>query len=167
MNDSFNGKILPDFDYESESDTLTIWDGGPAGGGGFDIANNVLIIFFGWDHSTPVGLMLSPAAGLLAPHLPIECIANAEPSEYRDNLDLKIEYNAADDTLWMGNSKPAQMSYPILEGAVEVYFQAGSNNVLEKDGKIPSGVMVYNAVKHIEPAIMLDLAELAASGSLE
>ncbi len=167
MSDSFEGRISPDFDYEFESDTLTIWDGGVAGGGGFDITRNILIVFFASDHSTPVGVTLSPAAGLLASHLPIECIADAESIENRDMLDLTIEYNAVDDTLWLGNSRPAQFSCPILRGTVEVHFQAGSNNVLEMGGNIPSGVMIHNAIKHIESAILNDLAELAAAGATE
>jgi hypothetical protein len=154
---------MPEFDYESESDTLTIWGGGPAGGGGFDITRGVLIVFFDYDHATPVGLMLCGAAKLLGPHLPIKSIANAEPASYRDKIDLKIDYAAANDTLWMSNSRPADVAYPIIDDAVIVYFEAGSENITEEDGKIPSGVMVYDAVKRIEPAILTDLAELATA----
>lgn len=167
MNDSFNEKLLPKFDYECESDTLTIWEGGSAGGGGFDITRNLLVVFFDHDHSTPVGIVLSPAAGLLASHMPIQCIANTEPIGRGGDLDLQIKYNAADDSLWLGNSRPSQTAYPMLKGEVQVYFQAGSDSVLERAGKIPSGVMIHNAVKNIEPAILADLAELAASGATE
>ena len=45
MTESMTGKAFREFNYETESDTLTIWDGGPAGGGGFDIASGVLIVF--------------------------------------------------------------------------------------------------------------------------
>ena len=164
MTDSLGGKIFHEFDYETESDTLTIWDGGPAGGGGFDITYGVLIVFFDYDHATPVGLTLTDAAGLLVPYLPIECIANVEPASHRDKLDLKIEYNAANDTLWLGSSRPAQIAYPMIDSTVEVYFQAGSENILEQDGKIPSGVMIYDAAKRIESAV---LAELAVAGAVE
>ena len=167
MRDSLDGKIFYEFNYETESDTLSIWDRASAGGGGFDITYGVLIVFFDYDHSTPVGLTLTDAAGLLGPYLPIECIANVEPVQYHDRLDLKIEYNAANDTLWLGNSRPAQVAYPMLDGAVEVYFQAGSENVLNPDGKIPSGVMIYDAAKRIESAVLADMAELAAAGGTE
>ena len=157
---------FPEFDYESESDTLTIWGGGVAGSG-FDITYGILILFLDYDHATPVGLTLSPAAGLLAPHLPIKAIADTEPVPYRDDLDLKVKYDPEKDTLWMGNSRPAETCRTLIDGAVEIWFQAGSESVVESDGKIPSGVMVYNAVKHIEPAILAELAELAAAGGTD
>lgn len=157
---------FPEFDYESESDTLTIWGGGPAGSG-FDITRGILILFLDYDHATPVGLTLSPAVKLLAPHLPIKSIANIEPASYRDNLDLRVKYDCEKDTLWMSNSRPAETYCTLMNGSVEIWFQAGSESVLESDGKIPSGVMVYNAIKHIEAAILADLAELAAAGGTE
>ena len=107
--------------------------------------------------------MLSPAAKLLAPHLPIEAISHAGPVTYLDKLDLKISYDAAADTLWMGNSRPADISCPIVEDVIILYFQADSEDESRQGVKIPSGVMVYNAVKHIEPAILAELAELAAT----
>ena len=67
----------------------------------------------------------------------------------------------------MGNSRPAETYCTLIDGAVEIWFQAGSESVLNSCGKIPSGVMVYKAVKHIEAAILADLAELAAAGSTE
>ena len=154
---------FPEFDYESESDTLTIWGGGVAGSG-FDITHGFLILFLDYDHATPVGLTLSPAAKLLAPHLPIKSIADIEPASYRDKLDLRVKYDSEKDTLWMGNSRPAEICCILIDGAVEIWFQAGSESVLDSDGKIPSGVMVYDAVKHIEPAILAELAEHAAAG---
>ena len=45
MSGSFNGGKMPLFDYERESDTLTIWNGGQAAGG-FDITPGFLIAFF-------------------------------------------------------------------------------------------------------------------------
>lgn len=167
MTDSLGSKIFREFNYEIESDTLTIWDGGPAGGGGFDITFGVLIVFFDYDHSTPVGLTLTDAVDILGPHLPIECIANAEQTVNLEKLDLKIEYNATNDSLWLGSSIPAQIAYPMLDRTVEVYFQAGSESILNPDGKIPSGIMIYNAAKRIESAILADMAELAATAAIE
>lgn len=166
MTESSGDPTFPEFDYESESDTLTIWGGGQAGSG-FDITHGILILFLDYDHATPVGLILSPAAKILTPHLPIKSIANVEPASYQDYLDLKVKYDSKRDTLWMGNSRPAETCCTLIDGAVEIWFQAGSESVLNSDGKIPSGVMVYDAVKHIEPAILADLAELAATGGTE
>lgn len=166
MTESLGDATLPEFNYESESDTLTIWGGGQAGSG-FDITRGILILFLDFDHATPVGLTLSPAAKLLTPHLPIKSIANIEPASYRNHLDLKVKYDSEKDTLWMGNSRPAETCSTLIDESVEIWFQAGSDSVLDSDGKIPSGVMVYNAVKHIEPAILAELAELAAAGATE
>ena len=167
MTESMTGKAFREFNYETESDTLTIWDCGPAGGGGFDIVPGVLIVFFDYDHTTPVGLVLTDAVDILGPCLPIECIANEEQTSNREKLDLKIEYNATNDSLWIGSSKPAQIAYPLLDRTVEVYFQAGNGNILNSDGKIPSGVMIYDAAKRIESAILADISELAATAAME
>ena len=110
---------FPKFDYESESDTLTIWGGGVAGSG-FDITYGILILFLDYDHATPVGLTLSPAAELLTPHLPIKSIANIEPAPYRDDLDLRVTYDSEKDTLWMCNSRPAETYCTLIDGAVEI-----------------------------------------------
>ena len=160
-----NGDAILEIEYEGESDTLWIGNGRP-GSIGFDITHGILIPFFDTDgvdpnSRIPIGLMLSPAAGLLAPHLPIQSIANAEPVSRPDKLDLKIRYNADNDTLWMGNGMPTPISEAIVEGAVVLYFYE------EGGWRIPSGVTVYNAVKHIEPAILAELAELAAAGATE
>lgn len=166
MTESSGCAAFPEFDYESESDTLTIWGGGQARSG-FDITRGILILFLDYDHATPVGLILTPAAKLLAPHLPIKSIANIEPASYRHNLDLTVKYDSEKDTLWMGNSRPSETCCALIDGAVEIWFQEGIESVLESDGKIPSGVMVYNAVEHIEPAILAELAELATAGAAE
>ena len=166
MTEFLGDGTFPEFDYESESDTLTIWGGGQAGSG-FDITRGIFILFLDYDHATPVGLTLSPAAKLLAPYLPIKSIANIKPALYRDDLDLKVKYDCEKDTLWMGNSRTAEIRSTLIDGAVEIWFQAGSDSVLDSDGKIPSGVMVYDAVKHIEPAIVAELAELAAAGGTD
>ena len=170
MNDEPQGENL-EIQYECESDTLWIGNGRP-GSIGFDITHGVLIPFFDTDgidpnSRIPIGLMLSPAAGLLAPHLPIEAIASAEPVSCPDRLDLEIRYNSSDDALWMGNGRPADTSIPIVEEAVILYFEAGSERRSKKGIKAPTGVMVYDAVKHIEPAILADIAELAAAGTAE
>ena len=156
MSENSNAAPMPDFDYESESDTLTIWGGGPAASG-YDIIPGSLIIFFDHDHATPVGLLLTPAAKLLASRLPIKSIASTEPPPYPKSLDLKIEYDSAKDTLWLGNSKPAETACDLIKNAIEIWFQAGSENVQNQDGKIPSGVIIYNALKHLEPAIAAEL----------
>ena len=157
--------------YDGEGDTLWMGNGRP-GSIGFDITHGVLIPFFDTDgvdpnSRIPIGLLLFDAAELLAPHLPIEAIAHAGPVTYLDKLDLKISYDAAADTLWMGNSRPADISCPIVEDAIILYFQANSEAESRQGIKIPSGVMVYDAVKHIEPAILAELAELAAIGGTE
>ena len=145
--------------YDGEGDTLWINNGGLAPSG-HDITRNVLIPFFDYD-DTPTSLLLFDAAELLAPHLPIEAIANAGPPSHRDAIDLQISYDSAEDTLWMGNGKPTPISAAIVEGAVVMYFY-------EEDGwRIPSGVAIYNAVKLIEPAILAELAELAATGGTD
>ena len=145
--------------YDGEGDTLWINNGGLAPSG-HDIVRNVLIPFFDYD-GTPSSLLLFDAAELLASHLPIEAIANAGPSANRDAMDLEISYDAGEDTLWMGNGKPAPKSAAIVDSAVVLYFY-------EEDGwQIPSGVTIYNAVKHIEPAILAELAELAAAGGTD
>lgn len=157
MSENSNAAIMPNFDYESESDTLTIWGGGPATSG-FDLIPGSLIIFFDHDHAAPVGLLLTPAAKILASRLPIKSIANVKPPHYPENLDWKIEYDSAKDTLYLGNSKPAETVCALIKDAVEIWFQAGSENIQHHDGKIPSGVMIYNALKHLEPAIAAELA---------
>ena len=155
--DGYSKKL--EISYDGEGDTLWINNGGLAPIG-HDITRNVLIPFFDYDY-TPTSLLLFDAAELLALHLPIETIANASPSSRRDAIDLHIRYDSANDTLWMGNGKPTLISAPIVEGAVVLYFY-------EEDGwRIPSGVAIYNAVKHIEPAILAELAELAAAGGTE
>ena len=166
-----SGNANLEIEYEGESDTLWIGNGRP-GSIGFDITYGILIPFFDTDgvdpnSRIPIGLMLSPAAGLLAPHLPIESIANAEPVSYLDKLELTIRYDAANDTLWMGNGEPADTSIPIVENAVVLYFDADSKKYSKKGIKRPTGVMVYDAVKHIESAILAELAELAATGTTE
>ena len=162
MSGSFNGGKMPLFDYERESDTLTIWNGGQAAGG-FDITPGFLIVFFDYDYATPIGLSLTPAAKLLGKRLPIESIANTGAAHYRNKLDLKIEYDAAKDTLWLVNSRPTEISCPLIKDAVTVWFQAGGENVQNKNGKIPSGIVIYDAVKRLEPVILADLAETSAS----
>ena len=157
MSENYNAAPMPEFDYESESDTLTIWGGGPAASG-YDLIPGSLIIFLDHDHATPVGLLLTPAAKILAPRLPIKNIANIKPPQYPENLDWKIEYDSAKDTLWLGNSKPAETAHALIKNAVEIWFQAGSENIQNQDGKIPSGVMIYNAVKRLEPVISAELA---------
>lgn len=145
--------------YDGEGDTLWINNGGLAPIG-HDITRNVLIPFFDYDY-TPTSLLLFDAAELLAPHLPIEAIANTSPSSPRDAIDLQIRYDDAEDTLWMSNGMPTPISSALVDGAVVLYFY-------EEDGwRIPSGVAIYNAVKHIEPAILAELAELAAAGATE
>lgn len=165
--DSENSHL--EIEYEGESDTLWIGNGRP-GSIGFDITHGILIPFFDTDgidpnSRIPIGVMLSPAAGLLSPHLPIEAIANAEPVSHLDRLDLEIRYDAATDTLWMGNGMPTPISTAIVDGVIVLYFYE------EDDWRIPSGVSIYNAVKHIEPAILADLTELAresvAAGATE
>ena len=167
MTDSMDGKVFREFSYETESDTLTIWDGGPAGGGGLDIVLGVLIVFFDYNHATPVGLTLTDAVDILGHCLPIKCIDNEEQTANLEKLDLKVEYIAANDSLWLGSSKPAQIAHPLLDRTVEVYFQAGSESILSPDGKIPSGVMIYDAAKRIESAILADMAEPAATAAME
>ena len=167
MIESLDGKIFHGFNYETESDTLTIWDGGPAGGGGFDITHGVLIVFFDYDHATPVGLTLTDAIDILGLHMPIERLSNAEQPVNLEGVDLKIEYDAANDSLWLGSSRPAQIAYPLLDNTVDVYFQGGSESVLNPDGKIPSGVRIYDAAKRIESAVLADMAELAATATIE
>lgn len=157
MSENYNTAKMPDFDYESESDTLTIWGGGPAASG-YDIIPGSLIIFFDYDHAKPVGFLLTPAARLLASRLPIKSIANIKPPQYPESPGLEIEYDPAKDTLWLGNSRPAETTHTLIKDAVEIWFQAGSENVQNQDGKTPSGVMIYNAVKHLEPAISAELA---------
>ena len=156
MSENSNTAPMPEFDYESESDTLTIWGGGPAASG-YDLIPGSLIIFLDHDHATPVGLLLTPAVKLLASRLPIKSIANIKPPPYPESLNLKIEYNPAKDTLWLGNSRPAETACDLIKNAVEIWFQAGSENVQNQDGKIPSGVIIYNALKHLEPAIAAEL----------
>lgn len=155
--DAYSKKL--EISYDGEGDTLWINNGGLAPIG-HDITHNVLIPFFDYDY-TPTSLLLFDAAELLAPHLPIEAIANASPPSHRDPIDLQIRYDPSEDTLWMGNGKPTPISAPIVEGSVVLYFY-------EEDGwRIPSGVTIYNAVKHIEPAILAELVELAAAGATE
>ena len=161
MSENSNTAPMPEFDYESESDTLTIWGGGPAASG-CDIIPGSLIIFLDHDHATPVGLLLTPAAKILASRLPIESIANIKSPHYPESLDLKIEYDSAKDTLWLGNSKPAETACALIKDAVEIWFQSGNENIQNQDGKIPSGVMIYNALKHLEPAIAAELTETPA-----
>lgn len=145
--------------YDGEGDTLWINNGGLAPIG-HDITHNVLIPFFDYDY-TPTSLLLFDAAELLAPHLPIEAIADASPSSHPDSINLQIRYDSVEDTLWMGNGMPTPISTAIVDGAVVLYFY-------EEDGwRIPSGVTIYNAVKRIEPAILSELAELAATGATE
>lgn len=162
MSENSNGARMPEFDYEGESDTLTIWGGGSAASG-FDIIPGSLIVFFDYDCATPVGLLLTPAAKLLGSRLPIESIANIEPLHCLDRPGLKIEYDPANDTLWLGNSRPAETAGVLIKGAVEVWFQAGGENVQHENGKIPSGVMIYDAVKRLEPVILAELAGMVAS----
>ena len=157
MSENSSAAKMPNFDYESESDTLTIWSGGPAASG-YDIIPGSLIIFFDYDHATPVGLLLTPAASLLASRLPIKSIANIKPPHYPESPGLEIEYDPAKDTLYLGNSKPAETACALIKDAEEIWFQAGRENIQNQDGKIPSGVMIYNALKHLEPVITAELA---------
>lgn len=167
MNDQSSGANLV-VQYEGESDTLWIGNGRP-GSIGFDITHNVLISFFDTgaadpNSRIPIGLMLSPAAALLSPHLPIAAIAGTgSVTPCPDKPGLEIRYDAANDTLWMGNGKPADTSIPIVENAAVLYFDAGSEKLSERSIKTPSGVMFYDAVKRLEPAIMADIEELAAA----
>ena len=166
-----SGLEVLEIQYECESDTLWMGNGKP-GSIGFDITHGILIPFFdtdGVDPNTrvPIGLMLSPAARLLATHLPIKAIADTEPVKYLDRLDIEIKYDTSDDILWMGNGKQTGSAIPIVENTVVLYFEEGSERLSEKGIKTPAGVMVYNAVKHIEPAILAELAELAAAGAAE
>ena len=164
-------KTTLEIEYESESDTLWLGNGRP-GSIGFDITRGVLIPFFDTDgvnpnSRIPIGLMLSPAAKLLAPHLPIEAIAHAAPVTYLDRLDIEIKYDSGDDVLWMGNGKQTGSTAPIVENTVVLYFEDGSEKRSKRGIQTPAGVMVYNAVKHIEPAILAELAELAAAGGTD
>ena len=112
MRDSLDGKIFYEFNYETESDTLSIWDRASAGGGGFDITYGVLIVFFDYDHATPVGLTLTDAAGLLGPYLPIECIANVEPVQYHDRVGLENRIQCSQRYLMAGQFKARADSAP-------------------------------------------------------
>ena len=168
MNDDSKKEPLK-VSYEGESDTLWIGNGKP-GSIGFDITHGILIPFFNTDgvdpnSRVPIGLMLSPAAGLLAPHLPIKAIADTEAVPYLDRLDIEIKYDPTGDALWMGNGKQTDSSVPIVENTVVLYFEKGSEKHSKKGIKTPAGVMVYNAVKHIKAAILADQAELAAAGT--
>lgn len=170
MNDESRREVL-EVQYEGESDTLWIGNGKP-GSIGFDITHGILIPFFDTDgvdpnSRVPIGLMLSHAARLLAPHLPIEAIADAAPVTYLDRLDIKIKYDSGDDVLWMGNGKQTGSAAPIVENTVVLYFEDGSEKRSNRGIKTPAGVMVYNAVKLIEPAILAELAELAAAGGTD
>ena len=111
------------------------------------------------DHITPVGLMLCHAAGLLYQHLPI---GGFNPAPYPSRPDLEISYDAASDTLRMGNGRPQQLTLPIIENAVTVSFQRETGIPAELGGRIPSAVTIHQARRQIEAAIQSGLAELAA-----
>lgn len=144
-------------EYEAESDTLWVGNGQPALIG-HDLAGDAVIVFMDADHSTPVGLMLCRAAGLLYQHL---SIGGFNPVPHPPRPDMEISYDAASDTLRMGNGRPQQLTIPIVENAATVSFQLETGRPADMGGRIPSGVTIHHARRRIEAAIQSGLSELA------
>ena len=145
-------------EYEAESDTLWVGNGRPALIG-HDLARDTAIVFLDDDHITPVGLMLGHAAGLLYQHLPI---GGFNPVPPQPRPDLAISYDAASDTLQMGNGRPQQLTLPIVEHAATVSFHLETGLPAAMGGRIPSGVTIHQARRRIEAAIQSGLSALAA-----
>lgn len=145
-------------EYEAESDTLWVGNGQPALIG-HDLIGDTAIVFLDDDHSTPVGLMLGHAAGLLYQHLPI---GGFNPAPHPPRPDMEISYDTASDTLRMGNGRPQQLTLPIVEHAATVSFHLETGLPVEQGGRIPSSVTIHNARRRIEAAIQSGLSELAA-----
>lgn len=145
-------------EYEAESDTLWVGNGQPALIG-HDLIGDTAIVFLDADHITPVGLMLCHAAGLLYQHLPI---GGFNPAPHPPRPDMEISYDAATDTLRIGNGRPQQLTIPIVENAATVSFHLETGLPADMGGRMPSGVTIRHARRRIEAAIQSGLSELAA-----
>lgn len=145
-------------EYEAESDTLWVGNGRPALIG-HDLIGDTVIVFMDNDHTTPVGLMLGHAAGLLYQHLPI---GGFNPAPHPPRPDMEISYDAATNTLRISNGRPEQLTIPIVENAATVSFHLETGIPTDTGGRIPSGITIHNARRRIEAAIQSGLSELAA-----
>ena len=56
---------------------------------------------------------------------------------------LEIDYDDENDTLWIGNGRPAPRGFDIVENSIIVFF--------EEDGVTPSGIMLFDALELLGP----------------
>lgn len=133
--------------YFAEDDLLSIWNGRPAPYGGYDLVDDVLIVFYE-QAGVPVGLELFDAAELLAPalspRLPVGRTLTPE--------GLHIAYQPADDVLWLGNGQPAGAATDIIPGTLTVFAH--------RNGAAPVKVKLRRAAQQLAPLLLGQPAKL-------
>lgn len=127
--------------YFAEDDTLSIWNGRPTPYGGYDLVDDVLIVFYE-AAGVPAGLELFDAAELLAPVLTQRIPGGQMPTPE----GLHIEYQPADDVLWLGNGQPAGAATDIIPGTLTVFAH--------RDGGAPVKVKLSRAAQQLAPLLL-------------
>ena len=133
--------------YFAEDDLLSIWNGRPALYGGYDLVDDVLIVFYE-QPGVPAGLELFDAAELLAPAL----MQRLPGGRTLTPEGLHIEYRPADDVLWLGNGQPAGAATDIIPGTLTVFAH--------RDGAAPVKVKLSRAAQQLTPLLLLQPAKL-------
>ena len=74
-----------------------------------------------------------------------------------DPRKLEIDYDKDNDTLWIGNGRPAPRGFDIVENSIIVFF--------EEDGVTPSGIMLFDTLALLGPHLSDKLQGTLAQGN--
>ena len=127
--------------YFAEDDLLSIWNGRPAPHGGYDLVDDVLIVFYE-AAGLPVGLELFDAAELLAPAL----MQRLSGGRRLTPEGLHIEYRPSDDALWLGDGQPAFNPTDIIPGTLTVFAN--------RENTAPVQVKLCRAAQQLGPLLL-------------